>query len=75
MFVSVYENVSLYDNKAATCKDPGGAAVLQAVLHEDHWGPGLADNPVEVEDVVVLGHHHVRLRLVAGGSDYLVLQL
>ena len=57
-----------------TCKDPGSAAVLQPVLHEDHRGPGLASDPVDVEDVVVLSHHHVGLRPVASGCDYLVLQ-
>ena len=59
--------------KNVTCEDPGGAAVLQAVLHEDHRSPGLPHNPVDVEDVVVLSHHHVRLRDVPSRCDDLVL--
>ena len=57
-----------------TCKDPGGAAVLQAVLHEHHRGPGLPPDPVQVEDVVVRGDHHVSLGGVAGSRDDLVLR-
>ena len=56
-----------------TCEDPGGAAVLQAVLHEDHGSPGLPSYPVDVKDVGILCHHHMRLRPVASSSDYLVL--